>query len=146
MTDLVIGYGNTLRGDDGVGYRAAAEISRWNVPNVYVTAVPQLTPELASQIAGADRVFFLDADIDPTRRHIQVISLAPNHSNPAINHYSDPSALLSLCQSLYGRLPESLCILIPAIHFDITEELSQVAQDGQKQALDYILNLFYSHV
>jgi Ni,Fe-hydrogenase maturation factor len=31
---FVIGYGNTLRSDDGVGQIIAKQIARWNLPNV----------------------------------------------------------------------------------------------------------------
>ncbi len=64
--DLVIGIGNPLRGDDGVGWWLAerAEMSPPATPTgaaLLVRAVQQLTPELSEELAGARRVLFIDA-------------------------------------------------------------------------------------
>ena len=61
MNFLVIGYGNTLRSDDGAGQRVAEKIGQWELPGVGALAVHQLTPELAENIAQADAVIFVDA-------------------------------------------------------------------------------------
>src|SRR5579884_2097858 len=52
---LVIGYGNPLREDDAVGLRAAELVDS----GAY--RCHQLTPELASVVADASMVIFLDA-------------------------------------------------------------------------------------
>jgi hydrogenase maturation protease len=62
--DLVIGIGNPLRGDDGVGWWLAQRAERW-LPPSQLRAVRQLTPELASDIAAAARVLFIDAWLVP---------------------------------------------------------------------------------
>jgi hypothetical protein len=61
ITVLVIGYGNTLRGDDGVGYQVAETVAEWQLPQVRSIAVHQLLPELAADIAEVDLVIFVDA-------------------------------------------------------------------------------------
>jgi hypothetical protein len=48
---LVIGYGNTLRGDDGVGPRVAEAIEELNLPGVRTLVCQLLTPEFADPIA-----------------------------------------------------------------------------------------------
>ncbi|HEY9173382.1 MAG TPA: hydrogenase maturation protease, partial [Verrucomicrobiae bacterium] len=53
---LVIGYGNTLRRDDGIGPKVAEAVAELNLPGVRSLACPQLTPELAEPIAHAKRV------------------------------------------------------------------------------------------
>ena len=62
--DLVIGIGNTLRGDDGVGWWLAQRAERWR-PAVQVRVVQQLTPELAAELAPVNRVLFIDAWLGP---------------------------------------------------------------------------------
>jgi Ni,Fe-hydrogenase maturation factor len=60
---LVIGYGNTLRRDDGVGVRAAELIAADpRLAHARVLAVHQLTPELALDIGAVSLVIFVDAD------------------------------------------------------------------------------------
>jgi len=58
---LLIGYGNTLRSDDGAGQKIANIVSEWNLPQWRSLSVHQLTPELALDIAQADLVIFVDA-------------------------------------------------------------------------------------
>jgi hypothetical protein len=58
---LVVGYGNTLRGDDGIGYRVAEAVAKWQLPQVRSIAVAQLLPELAADIGEVEIVMFVDA-------------------------------------------------------------------------------------
>jgi hydrogenase maturation protease len=57
---LIVGYGNPLRGDDGLGWHAA-EALRAALPEAEILAVHQLTPELAEDASRAELVIFLDA-------------------------------------------------------------------------------------
>jgi hydrogenase maturation protease len=73
---LVVGYGNTLRRDDGVGVRAAelmAEDPRF--AGIEVLTAYQLTPELALDIAAASLVVFVDADVRGLPGSIEVREL-----------------------------------------------------------------------
>ena len=59
---VIVGYGNPLRSDDGLGWRVAEELSRrLSPPEVEVIVRHQLTPELADDVRNADAVFFIDA-------------------------------------------------------------------------------------
>lgn len=58
---LVIGIGNRLRSDDGVGPRLAEEVEAWGLSGVESMAVQQLSPELAPRLAACERVLFIDA-------------------------------------------------------------------------------------
>ena len=58
---LIVGYGNPLRFDDGLGWRAAEELSqRLSPPEIEVEVIVrhQLTPELADNVRNAEAVFF----------------------------------------------------------------------------------------
>ena len=62
---LVIGYGNTLRGDDAVGQVVARALAgEAAIEGVEVIACHQLMPELAECIDAADLVVFIDAAAD----------------------------------------------------------------------------------
>ena len=37
---IVIGYGNDLRSDDGIGPRVANEVEAWGLPNVKLRRLP----------------------------------------------------------------------------------------------------------
>ncbi len=64
---LVIGYGNTLRGDDGVGPRVVEAIEKLNLPGVRTLVCQQLSPEYADPVSRAHTVVFVDAAVDAPR-------------------------------------------------------------------------------
>ena len=68
--NLVIGIGNALRGDDGVGGWLAQRAEQW-LPAVQLRTVQQLTPELAEDMAAAARVLFIDAWLVPGGRGME---------------------------------------------------------------------------
>ena len=59
---LIIGYGNPLRGDDGVGWEVASRLAA-TIPEeaAHIMTVHQLTPELAESVSEAELVIFIDA-------------------------------------------------------------------------------------
>jgi len=59
---LIIGWGNPLRGDDGVGWRAAELLSGTLAGHdVAVRVSHQLMPELAEEISRSEFVVFIAA-------------------------------------------------------------------------------------
>ena len=60
---LVIGYGNELRRDDGLGPQAARAVAGWGMPGVLALSCHQLTPELAEIVADAEEALFIDAAV-----------------------------------------------------------------------------------
>ena len=62
---LVIGYGNALRTDDGVGWHAARLLAGDpRLADVVVVAEHQLAPELAFDLSLASLVVLLDASTE----------------------------------------------------------------------------------
>ncbi|GBF82721.1 hydrogenase maturation protease [Aphanothece sacrum] len=134
-TILIIGYGNSLRSDDGAGIRVIQAIQQKPWPGVRSLSVHQLTPELAAEIAIASAVIFVDAALS---EFIEVRSLVPNLEGIKLGHHSNPEVLLALTLSLYERVPPAWGIFIPGINFEFGEELSPKAQEGVKLALERI--------
>ncbi len=136
MKVLVIGYGNTLRGDDGVGYRIAEQVEAWGWPQVETIACHQLTPELAAAIAACDRVIFIDATLPGAQTAVTVRSLSPANPTSSLDgHRSSPVDLLHLTAHLYGAEPEAFHLLLPTAKMAFGETLSAIAQAGMTAAL-----------
>jgi hydrogenase maturation protease len=135
---LVIGYGNTLRGDDGVGYQIAETVTEWQIPRVRSIAVHQLLPELAAAIADVDIVMFIDAIavINSLPANINITRLAPDPEATFSTHVITPQLLLSLAQRLYGKTPDTYLLTIPAVDFTLGNTLSLLTITGQ----DLVLN------
>jgi hydrogenase maturation protease len=121
--DLLIGWGNDLRRDDGVGITIAEQVERWGRPRLEVLAVPQLTPELAPRLAQAARVLFVDAALAPAcpppgwrlePLEVPDAAVATASGLYALSHHASPGALLQLAGVLYGRTPPAWQLLVRA--------------------------------
>ncbi len=138
---LIIGYGNPLRGDDGVGWHAAHELAHTICePHVRVRACHQLPLDLAEPISQADAVIFIDAcqpmadatgTIPTSAQHLPggdrlfLQSVHPDPATPGISsHHLTPTALLTSTRVLYGICPEAVQFGIMGTTFDYTETLS----------------------
>lgn len=137
---LVIGYGNTLRGDDGVGYLVAKTVAEWQVPDLHSLAVHQLLPELAEVMAEVNTVIFIDAISidDPTSAKIAFEPLSTERDATIRIHRFSPQSLLSLSQRLYNASPVAYLLTIPAIDFTLGNPLSAIASVGKDAALAYL--------
>ena len=78
---MVIGYGNTLRGDDGVGPRVAEAVAALALPGVRTLVCAQLSPEHADPVAQARTVIFVDAAVNAPRE-VQLRELEPADTSP----------------------------------------------------------------
>jgi hydrogenase maturation protease len=134
---LVIGYGNTLRGDDGVGPRVAQAVEQLNLPGVCTLVCPLLTPELADPISRAEKVIFVDAAVDAPKA-LQWRKLEPNENLQLMAHAADPRTLLALARDVFGRVPAAWWLTIPAVDLGFREEFSPEVERGYAEALKLI--------
>ncbi len=141
MKTLVIGYGNTLRRDDGVGYQVAATVASWDLPDVLAWPEHQLLPEMAATLAVVEQAIFVDAQADQTVTCLELHRLQPQAPSRGWHHL-DPTALLALSQQLYGRCPPAYGLWLPVTSFEFGEQLSLRGQASVEQALVKIQELF----
>lgn len=129
---LIIGYGNPLRGDDGVGCRAAELLAEGGgetpplpAGDVEALACHQLTPELALRIAEADRLILIDACAFGEPGTITEQTLAPQQADAtSLTHHVDAAGLLAMSQILYGRAPAATLFTVSGGSFDYGETLT----------------------
>lgn len=104
MTALVIGYGNPLRTDDGLGWHAAAMLALARPDDTVVLQRHQLTPELAVDVAAASIVVFVDAGPVGTGGGVLVDEVEPDYGPLTWTYHLTPGELLALA-SLSGHAP-----------------------------------------
>jgi hydrogenase maturation protease len=138
---LVIGYGNTLRGDDAVGQRVAQVVSSWNRPGVTSIAVHQLTADLAEPLSKVDLVVFVDAKLARDEDSVAVQALEPSNATGSLGHTSDPRSLLALALAVFGRHPQAWLVSVPAVDFTLREGLSAVTSRAAEAAISQIAAL-----
>jgi hydrogenase maturation protease len=130
---MVIGFGNRLRGDDGVGPRAAEQVAESCEHNdgIECRAVPQLAPELAADISEAHAVLFLDADAEAAPGEIREQKIQPAvEGSLATCHSLSPSQLCTLCRSVYEDSPDAFLLSLGGGHFHYSPELSDTVREA----------------
>jgi hydrogenase maturation protease len=130
---LIVGIGNSLRGDDAAGLLAAGRLAGCGFEAV---AAHQLTPELAPRIAAARRVVFLDAHASLAPGEVSVARIEPAAARPGpFEHFSGPAGLLRLAREAYGAAPEAWLVCIGGRDFGLGEPLSADARRGVRRAI-----------
>ncbi len=151
MNVLVIGYGNPLREDDGIGWRVVEEIENGqNVGDLQslvncqlsTIATHQLLPELAEEVSGAGLVVFVDASVEGEPGQIVVREIVPvTQEMGAFTHHFDPAGLLGYARDLYGRFPRAYLVTITAVSLGYGEGLSATVEGALPEVLQQIENL-----
>jgi hydrogenase maturation protease len=124
MAALVLGFGNELRGDDGIGQAVARVIEAGRWPGVRVCSCHQLTPEVAELLAGVELAIFVDSCAN-SGHPIQINRARPMPSIPRLTHSCTPETLLALAGTLYGSVPEAWFVTVRAQYFDAGLHLSE---------------------
>lgn len=140
---LVIGWGNPLRGDDGVGWRAAELLSaKLQHHDVAVRVSHQLMPEFAEDISQSDFVVFIDAACDNSPGEIRLQKVEPDRApSAAFSHQLSPPALLGMAERLYGSRPEACFFSVGARSFEYGEVLSPEVESALPGLLEEVEKL-----
>lgn len=130
---LIIAYGNPLRGDDGLAWRAAGElVARLGDAKIEIHTLHQLAPELAETISHQDAVIFVDAAAPAANRQpgeicceeIREEEIRETGQERAFSHQLSPHAVVALARQLYNRTPRAFSVTMTGQDFDHAESLS----------------------
>jgi hydrogenase maturation protease len=137
---LLVGYGNTLRSDDGVGPKVVEAIAALKLPGVETLIYDLLTPEVADPISRADTVVFVDAAIEASAE-VQLRALSPADSSQVMAHAANPRTVLALARDVFGHTPKAWWLTIPVKDIGIGEHFSNLARKGVGRAIQKIRDL-----
>jgi hydrogenase maturation protease len=139
---LIVGYGNPLRGDDGVGIRAAERLRELiDDPEIEILALHQLTPELMDPLSRAARAIFIDACAGGTAGEVRERRVNPEPAAPAFTHFATPEALLAGARALYGSAAEGVIFTVAGADFDVSADLSPAVARGLEEVVEAVLRL-----
>ena len=140
---LVVGYGNALRTDDGVGWHLAERLAADpRFDDVEVLQRHQLTPELALDFANAASVVLVDASNAVPAGTFTIARVQPAATaDTTSSHHVDPAALIALALDLYERAPDVFVVSCGAESFEVGDRLSPVVADALPQILDAVAEL-----
>ncbi len=141
---LVIGYGNTLRSDDGVGVWIAGRIAALHLPDVDVRTCHQLYPELAADMMRYNTVIMIDASASGEPITVRENIPVSKHS-PSTNHNVSPELLLHLAREMYGASVNVNVYTVLGETFKFGWTLSPVVKARALQTVDMIV-LLLQHI
>jgi len=123
---LVLGYGNPLRADDGLGWQVAVELFRANASaDVHVIPCHQLTPDLAEAASFAELVLFIDCSRTGIPGELRCEEIFSQSGPTSFTHDLSPAVLLALAAELFGVCPKAYLFSICGENFETGEELSE---------------------
>lgn len=139
---VVLGIGNTLRGDDGIGPRVA-EALRGRVGNeVSLISCHQLLPEHAAELACADRVIFLDASTATRPGSVACRRLFPGGGGDVGDgHHLTPHTLIGAARDWFGVSPQAILVTIGITDLAAGEALSPALAEALPQIVDLVAEL-----
>jgi hydrogenase maturation protease len=128
---LVVGVGNPLREDDGVGWRLAEALA---AAGVTTHTCHQLLPELAAELSQVDLVLFADACVEGFPGQVRCQPLEASDA-PGYSHHLNASGLLALVRALYGHCPQAHLLSVAGAAFGYREGLSPAVEAARPAAL-----------
>lgn len=144
---MIVGYGNSLRSDDGLGRYAVERLA--GDPRLLGATVlwrHQLTPELAHDIGQASLVVLIDVSVEQEPGAIAVRRLAASSSaGSAWSHHVDPESLVALARELWNASPDVFVVSVGAGSLDVGERLSPAVEAALPQLVETVVGLVSRH-
>ncbi len=146
---LVVGYGNGLRSDDGVGPAVAARLlDDPRLGGADVQTAHQLTPELALDASHVALLVLVDAAVDVPAGEVAVRRLDPAavSTGEVMTHHVDPAGLAGLARELWGASPAVVVVSVGVASLDVGDRLSPVVEAAVPRAADAVVAVIEEHL
>src|SRR5664279_3121016 len=144
---LIVGYGNTLRRDDGLGRRAAERVA--DDPRLRGARVlwqHQLTPELAVDFSNASLVVLIDVSEADEAGAISVRRVDPTSAaGSAWTHHLEPAALVAMARDLWNASPAVFVVSVGAASLEVGDGLSSVVERALPAVVDAVAEIVAAH-
>ena len=137
---LIVGYGNPLRSDDGIGWHAARLLATDpRLDGARVLAHHQLTPELAADVSRASLVVLVDAAAEGDPGSVAVRRIGSPPPTPITwSHHLTPETLAGLADALYGAVPPIVLVSVAAESFADGDSLSSALQQALPEVVEVV--------
>ena len=131
---FVVGVGNLLRSDDGVGPLIAEKIAKKNIAGVSVITSQLLNIELLEDAIGYERILIIDAGAVGSGVVLKKIE-CHGVAAQASSHHLSPEFLLAMAQELYEINLNLYVCCVRGQNFDVGNILSASVKELIPQAM-----------
>lgn len=147
MRALVLGIGNPILQDDGIGYHVAKRIERMNIEGVDTKAVSTSGLDIINFISGYDKVVIIDAIQTKNGKVGSVYKLKEDDFFNTV-HSTNPHAIniataLSMAKkSAHEKMPKEIIFFAVEVEEISTfgEELTLKVQEALPEIVKLVLN------
>ncbi len=134
---LIIGVGNTLRSDDGIGAYICLQMDALHLPDVAIRILHQLQIELIEDVVDYDSVIIADASVTGADFEFHSVLMDETQALSS-SHHLNANMLGALAQKIYGKnIPIFLCS-VRGENFEMGEKLSVKAKMNADNAVKMI--------
>ena len=134
---LVFGWGNPSRGDDALGPLFVERVAAGNFPGVDCLTDFQLQVEHALDLAGRQRVLFVDASLSATAP-FEISRLWPARGDRFSTHAVAPEAVMQVYVELHDEPPPACTLLaLRGVDFELGAGLSPAASRALDAACEW---------
>lgn len=143
---LIVAYGNPLRCDDGIGWRAAHTLQgKLPESKLEIRWLHQLAPEIAESVRNRQLVIFLDAacgegNCCAGEIRVRVVSSNEVHQQREgqFSHIYSPTKIIALARELYGAAPKAFVVTVTGENFAHGNDLSSPVASALPELLEII--------
>lgn len=129
---LVVGYGNPLRADEGLGCHAARQIAHHLRGDERVEIVPchELAANIVEKIGTAEFVIFVDASTEGEPGTITESSVHPESMfTGTLGENVTPATLLAAANARHKKCPSAVLFTLTGWCFEIGEHMSAIVNE-----------------
>jgi hydrogenase maturation protease len=133
----IVGIGNPIRSDDGLGAYICEQIDEINLPCVTVIIKHQLDIGLTEELSKFNKVIFIDASIKAETISLQPLNLRKKYPQPQ-SHSVHPAVLAGLAKKLYAAKTKFYICTVGGYSFEIGNKLSEVSMNYAHEAVSLL--------
>jgi hydrogenase maturation protease len=139
---LIVGYGNRLRSDDGLGWHATERLAADpRVSGAEIFWRHQLMPELSADFGQASLVVLIDANGDLAPGAIEVKEVAASVDGTLMSHHIDPESLVALTVEMSGAAPPVYIVSVGPDSLEVGELLSPVVERAVPELVETVVRI-----
>jgi hydrogenase maturation protease len=134
---LIVGYGNSLRNDDGIGpviaekYREYLGIENTNIETM---SLPQLDIILVPKLSEVDLAIFVDVRAEDSDENlVKIEEVEVENYDIKVYHTSHTlkvNDLIKMSKKWYGSSPRTFLVMPKGVDFETGTTLSEVANNA----------------
>ncbi len=136
MRTLLIGIGNSSRGDDGLAWLFLNDVEKKDPGQFDLEYRYQLQVEDADLISEYDQVLFVDATEELIPEGFSLRKCESAGSFYFSSHLQSPEAVLYLSETLYPNAPNAFVLLITGYRWELGDMVSPEAMINLDKALE----------